>query len=75
MTRSQRAAIQEEESFNEEELGEEKVTKINHYDSSYFSQKMQKVDLKGKPRIIDTVSSPSLVITSFDRNKLEKFDK
>jgi len=37
-----------EENICEEEVGDERLSKISNYDSSYFSKKMQQVDRKGK---------------------------
>ena len=40
VAKSQRTIIEETENICEEDMGEEKSSKINKYDSSYFSKKM-----------------------------------
>lgn len=41
------AAFANDENISEDEMGEEKSSKIYNYDSSYFSKKMAEVDKKG----------------------------
>jgi hypothetical protein len=48
-TKSQRSIQEENENISDEEMGEEKSSKLYKYDSSYFSKKMQDVDKKGGP--------------------------
>lgn len=47
-TKSVRSIKEENENLSEDDLGEEKSSKITKYDSSQFSKKMQDVDKKGK---------------------------
>lgn len=44
--KSSRSINEEGENISESEMGEEKSSKINKYDSSYFSKRMQDVDNK-----------------------------
>lgn len=43
-------AINEDENISEDDIGEEKSSKVYNYDSSYFSKKMTEVDKKGLQR-------------------------
>jgi hypothetical protein len=52
-TKSQRSIVEENENISDEDMVEEKSSKIYKYDSSYFSKKMQDVDKKGKQISID----------------------
>lgn len=57
-----------DENISDDEMGEEKSSKIYNYDSSYFSKKMAEVDKRGSLALLES-GKQALVLPTVSFNK------